>query len=177
MARWQELTQASSDFSVVCKRPLQVNSVQKMLKTSEYGVFYLWHMDSHQIANVTILSRAHWQDPIESSAQWLLFPAWRHVRVRGIDRFARPVVPARVVAPSYLHDRIQMQLSTCAVTRDMRKALFLKVRTSVWSNAADVALDAMQRHWQAAADIQVKQAEAKWVARVQTMRAVEEERN
>jgi hypothetical protein len=143
--RWYELTQASSDFSVASRRALQVNSVQKMLKMSEYGCVYLWHMDQHQIANVTILSPRHWCDPIESIDQWLIFPAWRCTRTHSIDRMSRPIVPVRIVTRSYLLDRMAMQLATCALTKDLRKGLFLSVRKNVWENIHDFDKERWQR--------------------------------
>jgi hypothetical protein len=45
--KWWEITQSSSDFSIMSRRQLLQTNMQKIFKTNEYGCIYVWHLDSH----------------------------------------------------------------------------------------------------------------------------------
>jgi hypothetical protein len=149
-----------------------------MLKTSEYGVTNVWHMDSHQIANVTSLGAEHWRDVIDYKVRWLLFPAWRHVKSRGRSLFARPVVQLNVVCEGYLKERIGMQLRTCRQQKNIGKELFLSVRRSVWDNVEQG--ESREVRWlmgvEAERRLVIEQTERVWQARMQQQRVEEERR-
>jgi hypothetical protein len=84
-----------------------------MLKTNEYGQTYLFHLDQHQLANVTILSRRHVLDRIEYAPMWLLFPVFRVVRHKDEFVMTRPIVRASFVGEEYVKARLAMQIATC----------------------------------------------------------------
>jgi hypothetical protein len=97
-----ETTQASADYAVMTRKQCSSFNVQRVMKGSEYGTTYVFRLDSHQLVNVTVLSRDHFHDAIEWVDSYLVFPAFRFV----CQRFSRPLLRVCVVTRSYLQKRL-----------------------------------------------------------------------
>lgn len=131
-----ETTQASSDYAVMTRKQCSSFNVQRLMKGSEYGNTYVFRIDSHQLVNVTVLSREHFSDAIESTDSFLVFPAFRVVG----QRLSRPLLRVRVVSPRYLQERLDMQLNTFKVMvrqgdrNALKKLCVLTLRRHMWND-------------------------------------------
>lgn len=125
-----------------------------MLKSNDYGNTHVYRIDSHQLANLTVLSPARFGDSIAWDPLTLVFPACRQTRRAGKVVLSRRILPVKAVCADYLRERLAMQLKSVDIMiaqgdkNAVKKKCVLETRRLLWDDPVWVERDSMLAEWQ-----------------------------